>query len=197
MGKSNRELFCVDLKGMRAALLACARLEGMSPSKLLRRVLAEFLGTEERRDLAPSVSSNPVSRGPVRLSLRLSAACAQLIRLAARQAQLSPSAYLMGLASEVPSLTGGGGRPALLNELHASTDELVTVRRGLLQLAALLRHGEGEAARVYRDLLLRIEAPILRHLRLASVALAEAGLGRPRSRAGSSGGAPARGERHE
>ncbi|MDC6167815.1 hypothetical protein [Paucibacter sp. XJ19-41] len=197
MDKSHRELFCVDLKGMRAALLARARLEGVSPTNLVRRVLVERLGKEEGRDLVPSVRINPVSRGPVRLSLRLSAADAQLIRLAARQARLSPGAYLVGLASEVPSLTGGGGRPALLTELHASTDELVTVRRGLLQLAALLRHGEGEAARAYRDLLLRIEAPIHRHLRLASVALAEAGLGRPGSRAGSSGGAPARGERHE
>lgn len=181
----------MDLKGKKAALLARARLEGVQPSILVRRALEELLGKEERRELAPlSLPSSP-RRGRVRLSLRLSAEDAQLIRLAARRAQLSRGAYLTGLANGVPSLTGGG-RTALLKELHASTDELVTLSRGLLQLANLLKRGDGEAARGYRDLVLRIEAPVHRHLQLASEALAEAGLNRPRSRS-----SPARGVRAE
>jgi len=103
---SPRELICVDLRGMRAALVEQARARGVSPSEFLRTALADALRAGGFEVARPDNSSqSPKAR--IRLSLRMSAEDRRATLVAARKAALTPGAYVAGLVAGVPMLTSG------------------------------------------------------------------------------------------
>jgi hypothetical protein len=193
---AKRELLCVDLKGLRAALLARARHEGVRPSHLVRRALKILLGEQASLESPQGAQPQRGARGTERVSLRLSAADASLIRRAAQRAKLSPGAYVAGLANAVPVLVEGGTPTGLVAALNESTYELATMRRGLLRLADLLRRGEGQAAITYWNMLLGFETALRRHLQLASDALVMCSPARAKARQREDEARDKRGDHH-
>lgn len=190
MANVQRERLSVDVKGMKATLLLRAREDHISPSIFVRRALQAVLGSVSSSEASVlGADSGTRRRGSVRLSLRLRAADAHLIRQAARRAGMSLGPYLVGLARAVPVLAGGGARAELLSALHASATEMAALSRGLRHLTALLDRGQVESARGYWEMLLEVEDSVRALLRVVSDALVEAGLvaqpRRPRAARGS------------
>jgi len=136
---SSRELICVDLCGMRAALVEQARARGVSPSEFLRTALADALksgGCSVRA--APG--SCPATKARMRLSLRMSSEDRGAILADARKAGLKPGAFVAGLAS--PWRTGfimaAAGRPAAIAYLFLESLFVMSPStRALVRRAAL------------------------------------------------------------
>ena len=157
-----------------------AQAQGVSPSALVRRALADVL----RRPAEP-VAEQPGKRmairssGRVRLCLRMERDEAAATLIAAGRARLTPGRYVAGLVAGVPVIQAGGGRAEHVDALIASSAELSTFSRNIHQLTNLLRLGEVGPALVYRDMLNTLDGDIRRHLLLASGVLADL---RPRGR---------------
>jgi hypothetical protein len=179
MAPSSRDRISVDLRGLRAALLAQARARGVTPSDLVRGVLAEAFGAADSSQRALG-SSTPRSaaRGRVRLSLRLTVDQASAIKLAAEAAGLSTGDFVAGLVAGVPLLSAGASRPDYLAALIESSGEISTLSRNIHHLTSLLHQGAFRAAQEYRPMLDTLADDLRDHLELAARVLAEL---RPRS----------------
>ena len=189
MTPSSRDRISVDLRGLRAPLFEQARARGISPSDLVRAVLATALDHAEpslSERSAPGTAASSEDR--VRLSLRMSRSDALATIRAARVAGLSPGAYVAGLIADVPVLTSGAARTDHLASLIASSAELSTLSRNLHRLTSLLRQGSVPAAQEYRDMLDTVADDVHKHLTLAATVLADL---RPRH-----GRAPAAQDQH-
>ena len=180
MTPSSRDRISVDLQGSKAVLMERAQALGVSPSALVRTVLAGELGRP-----ADQVAEQPGKRmairssGRVRLCLRMERDEAAATLIAAGRARLTPGRYVAGLVAGVPVIQAGGGRAEHVAALIASSAEMSTLSRNIHQLTNLLRQGEVGPALVYRDMLNTLNEDIRRHLVQASGVLA--GL-RPRGR---------------
>jgi HPt (histidine-containing phosphotransfer) domain-containing protein len=115
----------------------------------------------------------------VRFSLRMSREEASATLAAARQAGLTPGAFVAGLVAGVPALLGGASRDAHIAALIASSAELSTLSRVIHQLTSLLRQGNVRAAQEYRERLDTLAGDVRSHLSLAAGVLADL---RPRGR---------------
>ena len=182
MTPSGRDRISVDLRGLKAALFERARARGVSPSGLVRDALVDALGHIEPSgfDRLAGGASLPIE-GRVRLSLRMSREEALAILAAARNAGLSPGAFVAGLVAGVPALSGGASHADHLATLIASSAELSTLSRNIHHLTALLREGNVRPALEYRGMLDSLAGDVRGHLTLAAGALADL---RPRSRSG-------------
>lgn len=183
MAPSSRDRISVDLHGLKAAVVARAEAPGVSPSVLVRSLLAEALG----RPVNPSAHGQGFGHalrhgGRARLCLRMSRAEASDVLNAARRAGMCPGAFVADLVAGVPVVLSGRGPNEHLAALIASSAELSTLSRNIHHLTSLLRAGEVAPALVYRGMLDTISGDIRRHLLLASSALAKL---RPRSQASS------------
>ena len=171
---SSRELICVDLRGMKAAVVEHARARGVTPSDLVRATLTDAMGQPEcsiaSRPVEPSL---PIVEERVRLLLRMSRSDALATAAAARAAGLALGAYVSGLVAGIPALTSGHTRDEHLAALIASNAEMATLGRNLGQLVGLLRQGSTRAAQEYREMLDGIARKVHRHLALVSAAVAE------------------------
>ena len=106
MAPSSRDRISVDLRGLRAALLAQARARGVTPSDLVRGVLAGALGdVDSDQRVLGSATQRSAPSGRVRLSLRLTAEQARAITLAAKAAELSTGDFVAGLVAGLPVLS--------------------------------------------------------------------------------------------
>ena len=174
MTPSSRDRISVDLRGLKAALFEQARARGVSPSDLVRAVLADALDHAE-----PSITGRSApgavesSDDRVRLSLRMNRSNALAAITAARTAGLSPGAYVAGLIDGVPVLTSGATRTDHLASLIASSAELSALSRSLHRLTSLLRLGSVRAAQEYRDMLDTVADDVREHLTLASAVLSD------------------------
>ena len=179
MEPSSRDRMSVDLRGLRAALLAQAHARGVTPSDLVRGVLAEALGEVDSGQLAlRSATPRSAPNGRVRLSLRLTADQARAITLAAKAAGLSTGDFVAGLVAGVPVLSGGANRTDHLAALIASSAEISTLSRNIHHLTSLLRQGAFRPAQEYRPMLNTLADDLRGHLMLAAGVLADL---RPRS----------------
>ena len=179
MAPSSRDRISVDLRGLRAALLAQARARGVTPSDLVRGVLAEALGAvESDQHVLRSATHRSAPNGRIRLSLRLTAEQARAITLAAKAAELSAGDFVAGLVARVPVLSAGANRTDHLAALIASSGEISTLSRNINHLTSLLRQGAFRAAQEYRPMLETLADELRDHLELAARVLAEL---RPRS----------------
>ena len=185
MARSSRDRISVDLHGLKAALFERAQALGVSPSGLVRTILAEALaqsvGINSDRSTPRCLAGNG---DRVRLCLRMSREQARSALEGARRAGLNPGNYVGSLVAGVPVLLGTGSRTDHLAALIASSAELSTFSRNLHHLAALLRQGAFRPAQEYRPMLQTLGADVRVHLALAAGVLADL---RPRGNSSGAG----------
>lgn len=181
MNTSTHDFVTVDMRGLKAALVARALAERVSVSVLVRSAVARDLGlaVQSGPRQAEVRSATRASQAGVKLSIRLTAEEALQLAAGARAAGLSRGAYLAGLVANVPVLSAGGDRAEHVAALMASSAELSTLSRNIHRLTALLRQANVEPARPYREMLDTLADDVRRHLELAAGVLADL---QPRSR---------------
>jgi len=184
MNTPTHDFVTVEMRGLKAALVARAQAQRVSVSELVRSAVARDLGLsaecEPQRDELPTKAG--VEAASIKLSVRMTVEEARQFAAGARTAGLSRGAYLAGLVAGVPVLSAGGGRAGHLAALTMSTAELATLSRNLYQLCTLLRRGEAELPQPYRSILDTLTRDVRQHLDLASIALADLRPSRPSNR---------------
>jgi len=175
MNTTAHDFVTVDMRGLRAALVARAQAERVSVSVLVRGAVARDLGlsTERETSCMDGPAADPSSAANVKLSIRMTEEEARQLAAGARAAGLSRGAYLAGLIANVPVLSAGGGRTEHIATLMVSCAELSTLSRNIHRLTALLRQANVEPARAYREMLDTLAGDVRRHLELAASALAD------------------------
>jgi len=175
MNTTSHDFVTVDMRGLKAALVARAQAERVSVSVLVRSAVARDLGLavdgEASRMDAPA--GRPSSATTVKLSIRMTADEARQLAAGTHASGLSRGAYLAGLITNVPVLSVGGGRTEHIAILRASCAELSTLSRNIHRLTALLRQANVEPARPYREMLDTLAGDVRRHLEFASRILAD------------------------
>jgi len=175
MKTSTHDFVTVEMRGLKAGLVARAQAERVSVSVVVRRAVERELGLVASSN-EPVAEDKPavLIRPTVKVSLRLTSAEAHRLACGARRAGLSRGAFLAGFLAGVPALTGGlASRSDCLVALHASCTELSTLSRNIHHLTSLLRQGQGRAALDYRLMLDNLRHEVRSHLSLASSVLAE------------------------
>jgi hypothetical protein len=175
MNTPAHDFVTVDMRGLKAALVARAQAERVSVSVLVRGAVARDLGlaVDAEASRANGPTTRPTSPTSVKLSIRMTAEEARQLADGARAARLSRGAYLAGLIANVPVLATGGGRGEHIAALMASCAELSTLSRNVHRLTALLRQANVEPARAYREMLDTLAGDVRRHLELAARVLAD------------------------
>lgn len=175
MNTTAHDFVTVDMRGLKAALVARARVERVSVSVLVRSAVSRDLGLVADYEACRMDEPNarPRSAASVKLSIRMSADEARQLAAGARASRLSRGAYLAGLIANVPVLSAGGSRTEHIAALMASCAELSTLSRNVHRLTALLRQANVEPARPYREMLDTLAGDVRRHLELAARALAD------------------------
>jgi hypothetical protein len=181
LAPSARDRISVDLRGLKAALVARAQAQRVDASVVVRRAIERELGAAAATtELAGETGCPRAAGGRAKLSIRLTSAEAARLAAGAGRAGLSRSAYVAGLLAEVPLLTSGSAaRPDLLAGLNASCAELSTLTRNLHHLTTLLRQGQVRAAQEYREIFDTLGADVREHLAIAASLLAELRPARP------------------
>ena len=129
MNTPSHDFVTVDMRGLKAALVARAQMQRVSVSVLVRRAVERELGlvdatVEPQGAMRPTASAGSV----VKLSIRLTSDEAEQLDAGARRAGLSRGAFLAGLLANVPALSGDtGSRLDCLAALTASSAELSTL----------------------------------------------------------------------
>ena len=184
MNPHSHDFVTVEMRGLKAALVARAQAERVSVSVLVRGAVARDLGlavvAEPHHTAAPAGATSSATK--VKLSIRLTSEEAERLAAGARAAGLSRGAYLAGLIADVPVLSAGASRTDHLATLIASSAELSTLSRNIHHLTSLLREGNVRPAMEYRGMLDTLASDVHGHLKLAASVLADL---RPRSRSGS------------
>lgn len=181
MNTHSLDFVTVDMRGLKAALVARAQAERVSVSVLVRGAVARDLeaavGAGLGQPSAPAYSSWSASK--VKLSIRMTREEAERLAFGARSAGLSRGAYLSGLIANVPVLTSGAHRADHIAALVASCAELSTLSRNIHHLTSLLREGNVQPALQYRAMLDTLAGDARSHLMLAARVLSDL---QPRSR---------------
>ena len=175
MNTHSHDFVTVDMRGLKAALVARAQSKRVSVSVLVRDAVARELGLpKEAEDQQAAASAGSASIGTmVKLSIRLTSEEAERLVAGARAAGLSRGAYLAGLIADVPVLSAGASRTDHLATLIASSAELSTLSRNIHHLTSLLREGKVRPALEYREMLDTLAGDVRRHLTLAASVLAD------------------------
>jgi hypothetical protein len=172
MTKPLRDFVSVDMRGLKAALVARARERGVAVSAVVRAAVARELGLGEASSLPNQTGElgrgELASRG-VKVSIRLARAEALQLTELAKGAGLSRNAYIGGL---IGGATVVRTRADHVAALTASCAELATLSRNLHHLATLLRLGSVRAAMEYAGMLDTLQGEVHRHLQTSARALA-------------------------
>jgi hypothetical protein len=133
MSSSTRDFVTVDMRGLKAALVARAQVERVSVSVVVRRAVERELGVFDSSTQAEAETPTAAPAGAmVKLSIRLTSAEADQLDAGTRRAGLSRGAFLAGLLANVPSLSGNtSSRLDCLAALTASSAELSTLSRNI------------------------------------------------------------------
>ena len=167
MAPSSRDRISVDLRGLKAALIARSRERCVSPSEFVRSAVMAALGADA------AVASTPALRPScapdrVRLSMRIQRDHAQRVLRGARDAGLTTGDFVVALVANAPVLEPAASAATHLAALTASCAELATLSRDLRHLSTLLRQGSTRAAQAYRERLDSVNADVHAHLHLAT-----------------------------
>lgn len=175
MNTPTHDFVTVEMRGLKAALVARAQAQRVSVSELVRGAVARDLGLSvvNGESQSAEVPQGAAHAATVKLSIRITAMEAGQLAAGARAAGLSRGAYLAGLVANVPVLTTGVSRLEHIAILSASTAELATLSRNIHQLSSLLRRGEDGSSRPLRLMLDTLARDVRQHLDLASSALAD------------------------
>ena len=188
MNTLTHEFVTVDMRGLKAALVARAQAQRVSVSVLVRGAVERELGLVDATAEPEGAMRIAASAGSiVKVSIRLTRGEAEQLAAGAQRAGLSRGAFLAGLLADVPSLSGGAGsRLDCLAALTASSAELSTLSRNIYHLTTLLGKGEVRAAQEYRRMLDTLGDDVRAHVSLAAGVLAELRPARPSGRSGES-----------
>jgi hypothetical protein len=175
MNTHNPDFVTVEMRGLKAALVAHAQARRESVSALVRRAVARELG---QVDTLPQVVTGSEGVGAsrqsqVKLSIRLTTKEAEQLAAGSRAAGLSRGAYLAGLIAGIPALTSGASRTELLSALTTSNSQLSSLSRNIHALTRLLTQSNVQKALVYRDMLDTLDGDIHRHLTQAAALMAD------------------------
>ena len=166
MNTHSHDFVTVDMRGLKAALVARAQSKRVSVSVLVRDAVTRELGLAkaalDQQAAAPAGSASRATK--VKLSIRLTSEEAERLVVGARAAGLSRGAYLAGLIVDVPVLSAGASRTEHLATLIASSAELSTLSRNIRHLTSLLREGNVWPALEYRGMLDTLAGDVRRHL---------------------------------
>lgn len=175
MNTTAHDFVTVEMRGLKAALVARAQAERVSVSVLVRSAVARDLGLSADGEAGrmDALTAGAASAASVKLSIRMTAEEARQLAEGARASGLSRGAYLAGLIANVPVLSAGGGRTEYIATLMASCTELSTLSRNVHRLTALLRQANVEPARPYREMLDTLAGDVRRHLELSARVLAD------------------------
>ena len=172
MTTSSRDRISVDLRGLGVRLHAQTDALGISPSAFVRRALADQLARlDDDQHEGAELGATTEDRHRARLCLRMSAARAALLVDAARMAGMSNGAYVEDLVAGVPVIVQGD-RQDHIRALRDSTAEMATLSRNVHRLSDLLRQGDLQQARPYREMLNRLTVDVRAHLQIAALVLA-------------------------
>lgn len=173
MATASRDRISVDLCGMGPALDQRARTMGVSPSALVRTILAHSLGAVSERLGGLEVGIHQLSpKESRRLCLRMSGERAALLLARARSAGLNPGAYVGGLVAQIPMLAEGRSYVRCMDELRKSNVVLSTLSRDLSRLLKLLRQSDLDTARSYQAVFEHVAGDVRAHLKIAAQAVA-------------------------
>ena len=177
-----REYFTVDLRGLRAALAACAAGEGVTQSDVLRSALAAKLAADTNaiRLRRPDLGHMTRQRSCRKLSVRVPGGAAERLDLNARAAGLSRGNYLTRLIEGSPPVISSADRSVLAAALKRSAEELAHLSRDIHHLTALVNRGSVAAAKEYRERMDSVDKLVWAHLELAARVLAELAPARPK-----------------
>lgn len=175
MNTHNPDFVTVDMRGLKAALVARAQVRRESVSVLVRRAVARELGQAESvPQLDAGADDIEASRASqVKLSIRLTTAEAMQLAAGSRAAGLSRGAYLSGLIAGIPALTSGASRIDMLAALTTSNAQLSGLSRNIHALTRLLTLSNVQKALVYRDMLDTLDGDIHRHLTQAAALMVD------------------------
>jgi hypothetical protein len=175
MNTHNPDFVTVDMRGLKAALVARAQVRRESVSVLVRRAVARELGQAESvPQLDAGADDIEASRASqVKLSIRLTTAEAMQLAAGSRAAGLSRGAYLSGLIAGIPALTSGASRIDMLAALTTSNAQLSGLSRNIHALTRLLTQSNVQKALVYRDMLDTLDGDIHRHLTQAAALMVD------------------------
>ncbi len=175
MNTHQPDFVTVDMRGLKAVLVARATAQRVSVSVLVRRAVARDLGLDELSP--PHVPSSGKGSTPgeaiVKLTIRLTATEAEQLAAGARSSGLSRGAYLGGLIAGIPALTSGTSRVDQLAALTASNAQLSSLSRNIHALTRFLTLGNVPQALVYRDMLNTLDGDVRHHLTQAAALLAD------------------------
>jgi hypothetical protein len=167
-----RDFVSVDMRGMKAALVARARERGVAVSAVVRTAIARDLGLGQASsppDQTDQLGRDELAPRSVKVSIRLSRAEALQLTELAREAGLSRNTYIGGL---IGGATVVRTRADHIAAATASCAELATLSRNLHHLASLLRLGSVPAALEYAGMLDALQGEVRRHLQTSARALA-------------------------
>ena len=167
------EFVTVDMRGLKAALVARARERRVSVSVVVREAVARALPSEQAAlEASRAPVDTDVRSETVKMSIRLTTNEVRRLDEGAKAAGLSRATFLSGLIEGVNVLSSGGRRDHLA-ALIASSSELSTLSRNIRHLADLLRRSESRAAQQYRSMLDTMAGDIDRHMNLAGQVLTQ------------------------
>lgn len=165
----SHDFVSVDMRGMKAALVALARARRVGVSTIVRTAVARELGLEGHPD-SSEATAGAVATDVFKVSIRLSIPEAEQLATGARRLGLSRGAYIGGLVSGMPVMA----RPKdHLAALTATCGELSNLSRNIYHLRTLLWKESFLAAQEYRGMLDSLEVEVRRHLKVASDAVAD------------------------
>ena len=171
MKQTTRGRISVDIGRLRFALFEQARAQGVSPSYLVRDIVAREITGSAHGPVDGVATSSLDGLQRVRVSLRLSPVDALTLQRTARRAGKSLGDLVVDLFDGMPAPVSSVERQAQLRALVVSNSELATLSRDLRQLSALLGQGSVAAAQRYRDLLDAVASDVRRHVDISSVVL--------------------------
>ena len=162
----------VDMRGLKAALVARARERRVSVSVMVRDAVARTLPSDGEAALEASRAPGELGApsGTVKVSIRLTTSEVRRLDAGADAAGLGRAAFLSGLIEGVNVISSGGRRDHLA-VLISSNAELSTLSRNIRHLADLLRRSEMRAAQEYRAMLDTLASDVNKHLSLAGEVL--------------------------
>jgi hypothetical protein len=169
MSNVSHDFVSVDMRGLKAALVAHAAVKRVSVSTIVRAAVARELGLEASPDATDRFTSL-FAPETTKVAIRLTSLEAARLAAGAREAGLSRGAYVAGLVGGVVVLARRADHVAALT---ASCGELAILSRNVHHLTALLREGAGQAALQYREMLDALVDEVRRHLNVAADALAD------------------------
>ncbi|WP_457324850.1 plasmid mobilization protein [Roseateles sp. P5_E11] len=174
MATRTHDFVTVEMRGLKAALVAHAAARRVTVSVVVRDAVARFLAANGGDQPTQAVQTRALADGApwTKLSIRFTRAEAARLSAAARAAGMSRGAYVVGLVDGVAVVASGGNRPEAIAALIASCAELSTLSRNVHLLTSLLREGDVRRALECRAVLDGVADVVRGHLKLAAGALA-------------------------